>query len=190
MINLLPDDTKRDIKAARMNILMLEYNVYTFLSILAIIGICAIFYVYLNYTQSLASLTSTENSAKASKLASVQKEADEYVSNLTTAKKIFDESINYTDVLLAITELIPAGVLLDSINLSAEQFGGPMQFAAHAKTVEGAAELKNNMQKSELFSDVQILSISDTSDGNDTSPSAYAVEFTLDAQISAGIGKW
>ena len=188
MINLLPEDTRRDIKAARMNVLLLEYNVYTFLSILAIVGVCAIFYAYLSYTQSLASLTSTTNSAQASELASVQKEADAYGSNLISAKKIFDESINYTDALLAITELIPAGVLLDSIDLSAEQIGGTIQFAAHAKTVDGAAQLKNNLQKSDLFSDVQIQNIADSSEGSNQS--SYSVQFTLDAQISAGIGKW
>ncbi len=198
MINLLPDEVKRDIRAARMNVLLLQYNLYTFIVILILVGISAMFFVFLNFTQSSAVQTSTENKQKSVKLIDVQKEADQYKNDLAMAKKILNESINYTDVILSITELVPSGVVLDFINLKPDDFGKPMQFAAHATSFDKASKLKDNFQSSELFSNVFIQNLADSgssgsSEGSSEGSSgqaAYPIGFTLSAQINKVATTW
>lgn len=194
MINLLPDEVKRDIRAARMNVLLLKYNLYTFVFLLMLIGISAMFFVFLNFTQSSAVQTSTKNQEKSVKLLDVQKEADQYKNNLAMAKKILDESINYTDVILSITELVPSGVVLDFINLKPEDFGTPLQFAAHATSFDKASQLKDNFQNSEIFSNVFIQNLADAGNSGSSEGSSeqgsYPIGFTLSAQLNKVATVW
>ncbi len=187
MINLLPNKTKQEIRAARMNVLLLQYNVFTILSLLALVGLYFAFFLFLNVSQESAIATSDKNEAKAKDLISIQKEADEYKENLSTAKKIFEKSTNYTNVVIAITKLVPAGVLLDAITVKDSDIGTPVQFSAHAASAEKAALLKESFQNSELFSNVFLQNISNA---NESSSTGYPVTFTISAQMNKVAGIW
>lgn len=181
MINLLPDDTKRDIRAARMNVVLLRYNMLTIAAIGLLLVICLFFYVILGVNQSSSVSKTTDNSAKAKSFDSVRKEAEEYSSNLSIANKILNNGVNYTNIIFAITELLPDGVVLDSINLNASDFGRQTTFAAHAKTKEKALELKENFQKSSVFSNVYFENVTDSS--AEQQPVPYPISVTVSAKL-------
>ncbi len=180
MINLLPDDTKRDIRAARTNVLLLRYNVLTLASIGGLLIICALFYIVLSANESSATTKTSDNSAKAASYEKTRAAADEYKKNLSIAKTILGNSVNYTSVVFAITDLLPSGVVLDNLTINATDFGKQTTFLAHAKGYDQAEALKEKFQSSKLFSNVYFQSISK----EESSDSGYPVAVTLSAQLN------
>ncbi len=183
MINLLPDDVKYDLRAARMNVMLLRYILFTGVVVALIIGMCLAFYLYLSTTHASALTTSSTNNDKAKEFTEVRKAADDYRNNLSIAKKILDNSVDYTTVVLAITELLPSGVVLDSINLTADSFGQQTSFSAHAKTYDKAIELKERFEESDVFSNVFFQSLTDSDGSSEGGSSAYPIAVTISATL-------
>ena len=167
MINLLPDTSKKEIRAARLNVILLRYNIFTLVTVLVFVLILGGFYAYLTTTKAAAEASNAENQAKANSYSDTKKAADEYRTNLTTAKQILANRVNYTSVVLGITELLPKGVVLDNVNLSAKDFGNQTVIAAHASNYDAVTQLKQNFQQSKVFSNVFFQTISESSDAAD-----------------------
>jgi Tfp pilus assembly protein PilN len=182
MINLLPDDTKRDIEAARTNVLLFRYNILTIVGLAGLALICAAFYVVLNMNESSSVTKSNDNSSKAAAYNNVRKAADDYRQNLTIANQILNNSVNYTSVVFAITKLLPQGVVLDSLNLKAADFGKQITFSTHAKSYAQATQLKENFQKSNMFTNVYFQNITQATDAQATGAYPFAVD--LSAQLN------
>lgn len=184
MINLLPTEVKRDIRAARMNIVLLHY-IFVVIGAMVILALfCLTFYVILRGSQTNAVSTNKDNSAKAASYASIRKEADNYRNNLTIANKIFANSTSYTDIIVAITKLIPDGVVLDGLTLNSTTLGQQTSFSAHAKTYDDANKLKENFQDPKLshglFSNVYFQNLSANPDsGSDSYPIAIVLSAKL-----------
>lgn len=187
MINLLPDERKRSITAARTNVILLRYNLLTLLSVLALMAMCVAFYIMLkiNYDKALAD--SQANIAIVNNYDDIRKQADEYRNNLTIAGSILDSSINYTPVIFNFAKLLPDGVVLDSISLSSVEFTQQTTFTAHAKTIVQAIKLKENFQKAPMFSNVYFQLLTDQSsptDGNALMNSNYPIAITISVKIN------
>jgi Tfp pilus assembly protein PilN len=189
MINLLPDNSKRNIKAARANVILLRYNLLT----LALIGIlsilCILFYVILHTEQSTALKTNQDNVAKAESFSEVRTKADEYRKNLETAKQILANGTDYTDLVFDITGLVPSGVVLDSISLNSTSIGQQTTFNAHAKTIAKATELKEKFQSSDLFSNVYLQDVTDSSSNGSSTVDPYPVIVTISAKLNETAAK-
>jgi Tfp pilus assembly protein PilN len=183
MINLLPPEEKRQLKAARTNTLLIRYNVFL-LSAVVFLGIAVgITYVYLTNTKGSAELLISENKAKVSDYAVVESEAQQFRSNLTTAKQILDSEVTYTKVMLAIAALLPNGTVLDKLSLDAQTFGTPTALSAQAKSYDTALKLKEAFQNSPLFSDVNFQSIVSSTN------SAYPLTVNLNVTIKKDAAK-
>ena len=183
MINLLPDDAKRDIRAARTNVMLLRYNVVTLVSVGGLLLICLVFYVVLSANQQNADSLNSDSQSKAATYERTRKEAEEYKDNLKTAKTILDNNVNYSSTVFAIAELLPAGTKLDSITLSKADFGKQISFSAHAKSYDQAMKLKQNFQESKLFTNVFFQNVSDTRVETTEGAGAYPVSILLSAQL-------
>lgn len=184
MINLLPDDIKKEIKAARMNVVLLQYNFYTLLAVCIMLGLCLVFYIFLNSSLTTAQSTSEENKSALASLQAVRASAEDYKKDLTLAKTIFDNSISFTEVIFAITKIVPAGVVLDNVDLSLDDFGKPILFAAHAEDYDKATMLKDAFEKSNVFDNVYLQNLSvAANDQGDTDGLAYPVSFTVNATL-------
>lgn len=205
MINLLPDEVKRDIRAARMNVILLQYNFFTLLAMIVVVGLCLMFFVFLNVSHSSAAEASNQNKQAAQSLNDVMAAAEDYRKDLQTAKSIFDKSINFTEVVFAITRLVPKGVVLTQIDIKKDTFGQPVVFSAYAKSYEQATKLKENFQKSDLFTNVFLQNLSDASgnsqgggtgnsdgegEGEAASESQYPITFTISATLNKVVGLW
>jgi Tfp pilus assembly protein PilN len=184
MINLLPDDIKRDMSAARSNVILFRYNLLTIAAAGGLLVICALFFVILNNNQSSAVSRSSENEAKAATYEPVQKAAEEYKANLATAKAILDKSVSYTTTIFEIVKLLPSGVVLDGISLNASDFGKQMTFTANAKSVEKATELKQNFQGSKIFTNVHFQSVNSSSSTSSSPNSSYPIQVVLNVQLN------
>lgn len=184
MINLLPDGNKKELRAARMNVVLLRYNVFTLVTVFIFLLALGGFYAYLTSTKATAEASNTENQAKANSYNDTKKAAEEYRANLATAKQILTNQVNYTSVIFGITELLPKGVVLDNVNLSAKDFGNQTVISAHAASFDSVAQLKQNFQQSKVFSNVFFQTINNAGDtGDDKHPISVTVSVKINKVI-------
>lgn len=159
MINLLPQDERRQLYAARTNTLLIRYNIALVASVVFLGLAVAVVYFYLTTAMAVSQQTITDNESKATGYAAVQSQAEIFRSNLSIAKQILDGEVAYTNVAIAIAALMPPGTVLDKLNLDSSTFGTPTTLTAQAKNYDNAIALKDAFQKSPLFSDVNFQSI-------------------------------
>lgn len=179
MINLLPPDKKKLIKTARTNVVLLRYNIITACAgIFVALGVLSVYFVLMGI-QSSAKSDQKENQAKVSSYADVEKEAQEFKSNLATAKSILNGNVNYSDSIIKIASTIPKGVVIEQLSLDASTFGNPTSLQAKAKTYDRAIALKESFQNSPLFSDVHFESVTSSE-----SPDAYPIQVVLGLTIN------
>lgn len=185
MINLLPDERKHDIQAARMNVVLLRYNLLVIVAIVFLAITCAFFYLVLQNAQTQAASTSTVNATKAQSYAKIRAEADTYRNNLGVAKIILNNSVNYSSFLFSLTKLLPSGVILDGVTLSASSFDQQTSFVARATSFQKATELKERFQNSKLFTNVYFQSLTDNAmtDANGV-PEEYPIVVTISAKFN------
>lgn len=181
MIDLLPPEDKRQLRAARSNTLLVRYNVLL-VGAVFFLGIASgVTYFYLGNVKAAAEQTIADNHSKVSGYASVEAEAEAFRSNLATAKQILDKDIPYTSVILKIAQLLPSGAVLDTISLDPQTFGSSTTLVARVKDYDTALALKNSFQASSLFTDVHFQSIS-ASDG----AGGYPITVNLSVTFSKG----
>jgi Tfp pilus assembly protein PilN len=154
----------------RYNFLLLG----AFVFLLAALGIV---YVYLINTKAAAETTIAYNRAKVSDYASTESQANAFRQNLARDKQIFDGDIAYTKVILAISQVLPSGVVLDTLSLDSKTFGNPTTLAANVRDYPTVLALKNSLQNSSLFSNVSIQSITGGGEG------AYSLSVSLNVTI-------
>lgn len=186
-MNLLPKEEKRQLQAARSNTLLLRYNIFL-LGVIVFLGVgTGITFVYLNTTQTNAENQISENKSKVSDYAAVESQANEFRSNLTTAKQILDREVAYTKVILEISGALPSGIVLENLNLDSQTFGTETVLVAHAKDYSRALALKDAFGKSPLFSNVHFVSIT-SSDGGSANP-GYPITVNLGVTIKKDAAK-
>lgn len=184
MINLLPQEEKRQLRAARSNTLLIRYNIFL-LGVVAFMGIAvAITYVYLTTARQNAEQTIATNKAKAVQYSSVQSQAAQFRDHLSTAKQILDGEVTYSRVILDIAKLIPGGVVLENLSLDSQTFGTETTLVAQAKSYDAALALKDSFGKSSLFSDVHFQSIT-----TGTGDTAYPITVNLNITIKKDAAK-
>jgi hypothetical protein len=187
MINLLPEQEKRDVYAARTNVILLRYNLVTVAAIFVIAAFCLAFYVTLYNNQQEAVAEIHDNNQHSASLSSVKTAANDYRSNLTLAKTILNNSLSYTDVIIAITKLLPDGVVLDSLSLSSISFTQQTTFSAHTTSYATAEQLKQSFQSSKIFSNVYFQTLG-TSSGSGGISGKYPVSVSLTATLNNNAG--
>lgn len=183
MINLLPPETKRELRAARSNTLLVRYNLFLVGALVFMMIAIGIVYVYLSNTKAGAEQVIAENKAKVADYVTVETQAKEFRTNLQTAKQILDQEVNYSKVVLEFASLMPAGTILETLTLDSATFGTPITLNAKAKNYESALALKDSFQKSALFTNVHFQSISGGTDPG------YAVSVSLNVTIKKEAAK-
>lgn len=165
MINLLPPNEKRELRAGRTNFLLVRYNIALLVALVFLFAAIGVVFVYLNNTKASAQATIEENKTKVAGYATVQSQATQFRSNLTTAKQILDKEVTYTKVILDIAQILPQGVVLQNLNLDSATFGTETMLVAQATNYDRALALKAAMEKSPLFSNVHFATITAGSEG-------------------------
>jgi len=178
MINLLPPALKKDINAGRVNVILVRY-IWILLVLFAVLGAFVMFTIFaLRGIQATAESQISDNAQKASSYTPIQIRATTFQSNLAIAKSILSRQTNYSTIILDISAHIPSGVVLENLSLDSKTFGTPMEIRAKARSREAANNLKDSLESSNLFRDVQFKSLTSTEGGN-----GYVMAVTLQATI-------
>jgi hypothetical protein len=154
MINLLPQEEKKQIRAARTNVVLLRYSLFSFGAILFLLGTVIVALYYLKTSEELANSAIQDNVAKEGEYAQIKTEADSFKNELSNAKTILDSQVSYAKAALVIAKLLPNGTSLNEITLSEKSFGTPMPLTVNIANEEAAVALLKNFSSSSYFSGV------------------------------------
>jgi cell division protein FtsB len=179
MINLMPDTAKKEIRSARANVLLTRYIIVVILAFAFLSLLLAGSFVVLTQTKTSAEQLISGNDEKAAVYSETKAQVDALSSSLSETKRILDEEILYSRVLMNIGQQMPEGTILSGITLSSDSFKGtPVTLKAYAKTTEAAVLLREKFQSTSIFSNVNFESVSDT-DGIAGYPVSVSMKLTV-----------
>lgn len=184
MINLLPSDSKKDIRAGYANVTIIRYLVITLSAFVVLAIIVVLAYVAQSGLRAAAQERVSAANVSTSEYAETKQKADNFRSNLLTAKQILDNELKYSKLILKIAASIPEGVYLDNLSLDSKTLGTQTTLSASAKTIEDAKMLKTMMEENdELFSNVYFQSITPQLDSDDGIKDEYPIKISLSVTI-------
>lgn len=160
MINLLPPNDKRQIRAGKSNVLLLRYCIASFSLAIPLLLLIVSAYIIMDNSKNTAQAIIQEGEARNERLRHVQQNAQEFRQNLSTAKTILDKEVKYSRVAVSIAQALPSDIYIQSLNLSPETFGQPIILSASGDSYQDAVRLKTSLERSEVFSNVYLISVS------------------------------
>lgn len=178
MINLLPPDAKSEIRAGRVNRLLVRYMLLFVLLMIVLFVAIGFAYYSLSTTKSQADERVATSLDGAKQLNAKQKEVTQFTSDLAIAKQILNKQTNYSMIILRVASVIPSGVIIDQLTLDSTTFGKPMTITAHAKNDAAALALKTAMSNSPYFQSPHFSTISAAAN-----PS-YPITITMDVTFT------
>lgn len=192
MINLLSPGQKRDVRAARANVMLLRYS--TMLVVLGgLVGAVYAtgFWLVSNDENAVDDKLSTQ-SDRTKVYEQVEKQAATFRDDLAVAKSILSKETSYSDFLITLARDVPRGTILTSLSIgdkaaSSGSAAKQSQIAinARAASYDKVLELKNNLEQSPLFENVSIVSATTQENGPSTpAEAAYPYMATLNVKLS------
>ena len=191
MINLLSPRAKRDIRAARINVILVQSCV-AILALTVIIGIIYGIGFWIVREEKAATLaTLASQSAEAKQYDVYRKKADNFKNDLKTAKTVLDNSYSYSEFLLTLARDIPDETLITAIVIGAPTAKtgstvGSITLSARASTYNKVLELKSSLEASTLFENVNIVSYNRPDDLSalPEGEKKYPFDATISVQLS------
>lgn len=185
MINLMPTDVKKELRAARTNIILMRYIMVILISASFLALILWGSFILLGQIQDSSKRLIEANDTKAEVYSQTKQQVDSLSAGLSEAKGILDQEILYSNVLVNIAQQMPTGTIVDKITLDKTSFSGtPLTLKVYAKTSADAVALRDRFQSSAFFSNVNFQSVSDTSEGIEGYPVSATLTVTLNRSIS------
>lgn len=176
MINLLPYDTKKQTRAARMNVLILRYIFILLLSAAFLLLSCAV--VYSSLKNNKITSTGIVNNTSSN----TQAQASSSGTDIETAKNILDGQVSYSDVISGIATALPTGTVLDSLSLNNNSFGKTTNLKILSRSADNETKLKENFNNSTLFSNYKL----DSTSPNQNNSSGYPYTINISITINKG----
>lgn len=187
MINLLPPEAKREIRAGQANVLLLRYCVTTLVLAVFLAAVIIGVYYVITASQRTAEREMQKSNQKIASYQPTEREYTEFSSNLATAKAIISKDVRYSIISQRIGQALPRNVILESLTLDASKFGTPLVLSARGKSYDDAITLKTKLEESSLFTDVHLISVA-RANADDTK-SGYPVSISISVVIRQEVAK-
>jgi len=184
MINLLPSETKKQIRAARINVVLIKYLIFSIFSTAFLALACATVYLFIINTKPIDNSAQAKvNQSDSANYDAAKIKYDTLVASFSSAKSIVEQQVSYSTIITTIGATLPSGVILDNLSLSSSKIGSPMILQLKATSTSAESKIKESFQNSTMFSGVSIQS--SKSDSSDTT--GYPVSIDLSLVINKGL---
>jgi len=186
MINLLPNETKRQIRAARINVNLIKYLIFSIFAATFLALACATTYLFIINTKPVNNNAAiTTNQSNSTNYDIAKNQYDTLLTNFTAAKPVVDQQIAYSTIVTNIAAALPSGVILSNLSLSSSKLGTPLTLQLKAKSTDLEQKIKVNFQNLPMFTNVTIQS--SKSDSSDVS--GYPISINLNTVINKGLAQ-
>ncbi len=166
MINLLSDEYKSELRAARSNLIIARYIGIILLAALFMFGALFISYSLLETTMDSAEKRIQANDVKADVYSQTQEQVSTLGGQLNQSKTILDQEIRYSRLLIRLGQIMPTGTVIGKLSLGSASFNGEATtLTAYAKTTSEASSIQTQLQASPLFSKVSLTSTDSSGQG-------------------------
>jgi Tfp pilus assembly protein PilN len=163
MVNLLPPDTKRQIRAARMNVTLYRYCLLIVFTALLLGGVFAVGFWSDGNDRRLAEEAKAESQTAAAPYANTKSAAEAFAADLNTARTILGGNVSFSKLVLDIAAIVPRGVVLNNLALgTTAKADTPIDISGRATSYDAAVALKNSLEASPIFEKVNIVNINQT----------------------------
>jgi len=178
MINLLPNNDKQNIRAARMNVLLIRFVVIQIFSVAFLVIIFVIFYVVLNQIRTSAESMSVQTQNNQAGVVSQQYQST--INKLNSATTLLSSGLAYSKTLTELGSLTPTGVMLEPITINPDLYDKLIDLKGRAKDNSVVSQFSTNLEAAKNFcSEVKLKSTTSTGSGKDE----YPVEFVISLKI-------
>lgn len=161
MINLLPPETKRQIRAARTNVVLYRYCLLIFFTAILLGGVFTVGFLADMNDRKMAEGLKAESEMAAQPYAKTKTAAENFAKDLTAARAILSNNSSFSKLILDIAAAVPAGVVLNNLTLTTTgKADTPIDISGRAKSNQAAVALKNSLEASPVFEKVNIVNIS------------------------------
>jgi len=185
MINVMPDDTKKQLRAARANVTLTRYILTSLVAFGFLVAILFGSSFVLAQTQTSAEALIEANDTKASVFEETQVQIDRLSQDLGSARTILDQQISYSSILRSLGAAMTPGTIIDSFELSdTAASGSPVEVRVYATNTQALTTLRDSLAGSPNFSSADLGSVS-TQDGIQ----GYPVSATMTTVINRGVGQ-
>lgn len=166
MINILPEDIKKQIDYSRRNVIARKYLVVICLIILVTGAALGVSHVYADrqiaeYEESLQ-----ERTAKAKQYKDLESSVDKLNSQIRTIEALLAQRPQFSVLLEDLAAVLPTGSYLNGIQLS-EEIDQPLQLTITVPSQNQSVRVRNALLQSPHISSADIQSISQKSDSNE-----------------------
>ena len=136
MINLLPEEQKKEIRAGHANLLLARYSIMTLVALALLMVIMGIAWLMLNNIRATAQAKIDESEQSSLKMAKDIQNVNTFKANLATAKQILDKEVDYSTIILRYASAIPRGAIIDHIDLDPSVVGTPSTFSSKSQKLK------------------------------------------------------
>jgi len=154
MINLLPAESKEELRAAKLNVVLVRYVVIQLCTYVFLGFAFAAAHYQLGVAKTEAASIAAANQDKASVYSDTEAEARSLRQNLADAKVVLGGDIDYAAIVAALGKLLPEGVIIDSLKLDQSVLSNQTTLQLYATTTDAAFSAQNALKASPLFSSV------------------------------------
>ncbi len=183
MINLLPQDQQKEIRAAHTNTLLLRYLVLLVGALVFLFFALVITYFSLDATARQADATKTQNEQAATGYRETQAAATALRSELSAAKALFDNEIRYSKVFVRLSALLPEGTAVGNLSIDDKTFTSPTTLLVYVRGEQEARRLQESFSTSPYISSVSMGRVSTNEDGQ-AYPYTVELLFTFNRSIA------
>lgn len=161
MINIISPEQKREIRAARINVILVRYAIMLVSLAVLIVLIYGLGFWLVGQEKQAVNDKLLSQTEQSKAYDAVEKEAETFRQNLTIAKSILSKETSYSTFLTTLANDLPSGTVLVNLSLggtTTAQKG--LNLDTRASSYAKVLELKNDLEQSTLFENVSIVSAS------------------------------
>lgn len=177
MINLLPTDFKKQLRASRTNLIMAKYIIVLIIAIVFLGAGCLA--VNMNLDNIKKMYDNDSRPVTTSSPANYSARIEEAREHLANSIEIINQQVSYNKILLALAETLPNGVIVSSLVIDSNIISLPVTIKLRAQSQDSVASLNSRFQSSSSFRNYQLLSSNNTSIDPD-----YPIDLTISVSIN------
>lgn len=184
MINLLPPDSARQLRAARHNSILIRYVIGAAIALALITLVYLVAFALFKTTENTNTELSQQNQQKISGYGAEANAAKEYRDNLQRAKTILDSEVSYPTALARIATSLPEETVISSLALTPDTIGQPLTLTVEAKTQEAALAVKKKFEENKIATNISISSLTHTAASTEPASSGTASEYPFSINLN------
>lgn len=178
MINLLPIETKKELRAARTNTTLIRYLIFIGFSIAFLIIASLVSYWFLIGIEDNNKKAVSDQKTVQTAYDSAKKQLDTMTNDVAIASSIIDQQTNFSSIITDFASVVPDGIVIDNLKINTSDIGKSITITGKAISESVVNTLRNNLSGSENYSSPSVQSVSDSRDSN------YPISININVTIN------